>query len=117
MHPHRALIIPDVLHEILKHLSPYPELSFSDACLGSFEYPLFENEDRKYLMLTLARVARTCKAFSEPASRILWAVQVGLSPIVPVLKHRVSEHLVCDRSEIVTKRASEHSASRRHTFH
>ena len=42
------------------------------------------------LLVTLARVARTCKAFSEPASRILWAVQDGLAPAVSVLKNNVS---------------------------
>ena len=95
MHPHKALTVPEILQEIFQHLSPHPGLSLSDAHMEYFEFPPFYRDAaRRSRMTTLARVARTCKVFSEPASRILWAVQDGRAPAVSVLKNNVSGSIV-----------------------
>ncbi|KAI1787766.1 hypothetical protein LXA43DRAFT_1184274 [Ganoderma leucocontextum] len=66
----------------------------------------------KVKRLTLARAARTCKAFADPASRVLWEVLVDPAPIVSVLRtlnaHAASEAeenaRIWDRFEQIARR-------------
>ncbi|KAI1781929.1 hypothetical protein LXA43DRAFT_1154649 [Ganoderma leucocontextum] len=117
MSPHKALIVPDILHEIFKHLSTRPQLSLSGAELGSFQFPsaVIDRDDFqacKVKRLTLARAARTCRAFADPASRVLWEVLVNPAPIVSVLRtwnaHAASEAeenaRIWDRFEQIARR-------------
>ncbi|KAM5545266.1 hypothetical protein V8D89_001377 [Ganoderma adspersum] len=95
MTPHRALTIPDVLHEVFKYFTTHPWLTTPGAEMVTSELPppgkKSSNDDSeasvKAKRRTLAYAARTCKAFAESASRILWEVQDGFGPIVTVLKN------------------------------
>ena len=86
MTPHRALNIPEVLHEVFKYLATHPWLTSPGA-----ERDPSSNDDSEASVRakrrTLAYAARTCKAFAEPASQVLWEVQDGFEPIVSVLKN------------------------------
>ena len=98
MGPHKALFIPDILHEIFKHLASCPQLSLPDEDMGIFQFP--EDLDRnnpphdtyKTRRLTLARAARTCKAFTNSASRVLWEVLDEIEHIISVLRTAQVSH-------------------------
>ena len=86
MTPHRALTIPDVLHKVFKYFATHPGLTTPGA-----EMDPSSNDDSEASVRakrrTLAHAARTCKAFAEPASHVLWEVLDGFGPIVSVLKN------------------------------
>ncbi|KAM5530357.1 hypothetical protein V8D89_015976 [Ganoderma adspersum] len=91
MAPHSALTVPDILHEVFKNLATRPQLSLPSADLGSFEFPSAakDKDDFQTSMAnrqTLACAARTCKAFAEPASCVLWEVLDDLVPIESLLR-------------------------------
>ncbi|KAM5545286.1 hypothetical protein V8D89_001397 [Ganoderma adspersum] len=97
MAPHKALLIPDVLHEIFKHLAPCPQLSLPDENMGIFEFPEdFNQTDSrdtyKTRRLALACAARTCRAFTNPASRVLWEVLDEIEPLLSVLRSTQVSH-------------------------
>ena len=55
---HKALLVPDVLHEVFHHLRPLPEEWLADQVREKYQ--------------TLAALTRVCKVFQEPATRALW---------------------------------------------
>lgn len=73
-----ALANLDILREILQHLSVYPH---HDEDLRFVEDSPMRAE-LKWKRNALASAARTCKAFSELANDVLWAVLPGLVPIL-----------------------------------
>ena len=99
MAPHSALTTSDILHEVFKNLSTRPQLSLPSADLGSFEFPSAAKDEGDFQTFkanrqTLSCAARTCKAFAEPASCVLWEVLDDLKPIESLLRDaRVSSIL------------------------
>ncbi|KAK7682182.1 hypothetical protein QCA50_014769 [Cerrena zonata] len=63
---HRVLNIQEVLSLIFSFIHP--------QCMN----PEFDDDERKKILRTLARAARTCKAFQLHASTLLWQEQHGL---------------------------------------
>ncbi|KAK7685897.1 hypothetical protein QCA50_010704 [Cerrena zonata] len=63
---HKALNIQEVLSLIFSFIHP--------QCMN----PEFNDNERKKILRTLARAARTCKAFQLHASTLLWQEQHGL---------------------------------------
>ena len=55
---HKALLVPDVLHEVFHHLRPLPQEWLADQVREKYQ--------------TLAALTRVCKVFQEPATRALW---------------------------------------------
>ncbi|PIL26747.1 hypothetical protein GSI_11161 [Ganoderma sinense ZZ0214-1] len=102
MSPHRALTVPDVLHEVFQYFATHPWLTTAGAEMvtsDSFDPGRTGEASEagvKAKRMTLAHAARTCKAFAEPASRVLWGAQDGLGPIIAVLKNaRISASEDC----------------------
>lgn len=91
MAPHSALTLPDTLHEIFKSFATRPQLALPSADLGSFEFPSAAKDKddfqtSKANRQALACAARTCKAFAEPASCVLWEVLDDMWPIESLLR-------------------------------
>ncbi|CDO73861.1 hypothetical protein BN946_scf185016.g18 [Trametes cinnabarina] len=79
---HRVLSHPDVLNEIFQHLSPYPEaLDALEA--GDMPNPTMHMSEKMLVpRRALVNAALACRAFTEPASAVLWAVlQQGFGPL------------------------------------
>ncbi|KAI0682007.1 hypothetical protein C8Q76DRAFT_804391 [Earliella scabrosa] len=74
----RFLANQDVVHELCQHFSLLPRpITSSRSARG---------DEPHAMRLTLASMALTCKALSDPASETLWAVlHVGLLPLVKTL--------------------------------
>lgn len=62
----------DILQIILYFLDPYPDRNE-------------KTQDTKECSLTLARFARVCRAFKEPATAALWRTLDGLDSILSLL--------------------------------
>lgn len=80
-----ALCNPDVLHEVFQHLAVLrqpPELfEYPEPLSGWFKYSRDIDINRRALI----SAALSCKAFSEPASKALWAVLYdGFAPLFRV---------------------------------
>ena len=75
----RVLAIVEVLELIFDHIFPGDEQMTSA-------------EQAKIQTQTLARAARTCKMFMEPALRILWRYLYSLAPILSMIKHSPEAH-------------------------
>lgn len=67
--PHPAILIPEIIEEIFDKLRPHTE---EESIYG---------ENR----LALARAARVCRAFREPATRSLWRAIPGIEPVLHFL--------------------------------
>ena len=94
MSPHRALTVSDVLHEVFKHFATHPWLTAPGTEVTMSKVPPLRKKssdddeaDAKEKRRTLAHATRACKAFAEPASRVLWEIQDRFGPIMSVLKN------------------------------
>ncbi|KAH9948842.1 hypothetical protein B0H21DRAFT_787475 [Amylocystis lapponica] len=67
---HRALDIPEIIYEIIQHLQP------QTSCNYCYESPQLRD---------LAKVARVCKALSEPTLDILWRELDNMLPLLRLL--------------------------------
>lgn len=67
--PHPAILLPDIIEEICAQLISHTE---QESVYG---------ENR----LALARAARVCRAFREPATRSLWRAIPGIEPVLHFL--------------------------------
>ncbi|KAI0335131.1 hypothetical protein GY45DRAFT_986165 [Cubamyces sp. BRFM 1775] len=72
---HPAVVNPDVLDEVFQHLIPirdHGELTRGVA--GAISY--IDSQQVRVKRKSLVNAAQVCKAFSEPASSVLWAAIV-----------------------------------------
>ncbi|KAI0752621.1 hypothetical protein C8Q80DRAFT_1147321 [Daedaleopsis nitida] len=77
---HRLLANEDVLHILFDQFRLQPPVSFDIL------YTPNELQDSpRMLKRTLVNAACTCSSFADPASRVLWSVMDGLSPLLRLL--------------------------------
>ena len=78
-----ALSQCDIILEIIRHLTPARVYDMEDRQHTRFWSPGFREQywygetDAKARRVALARLARTCRAFSEHALNVLWAAPPG----------------------------------------
>ncbi|OCH88123.1 hypothetical protein OBBRIDRAFT_795523 [Obba rivulosa] len=75
MPPHQALETYDILHRVCEYMS----LPVDPTTLGKWS---MEREEDGLKLSTLARSARVCKLWSEPALEILWATLEDPAPLL-----------------------------------
>ncbi|KAG5650985.1 hypothetical protein H0H81_010310 [Sphagnurus paluster] len=83
--PHRALAIPEILHLIFSEFKPHripTHITSRELVPVRWDPPSnFSYGDQD----TLAKLARSCKAFSQVALAILWNVQSSIVPLLSLL--------------------------------
>lgn len=84
---HRSLLLPDIFKRILDFLEVLPS--------GDFYSGYDQEKDQN---ASIARLARTCRAFLEPSLDVLWKHQLTLCPLLKTLPadawEEILEHIV-----------------------
>lgn len=94
---HRSLLLPEILSRILDFLEvmPYDDFYASDSQLRCHN-------------ASIARLARTCRAFLEPCLDALWKRQLTLAPLMKTLPDDAYEELAMkDKSKASSPRRFE----------
>ncbi|KAJ2993224.1 hypothetical protein NUW54_g7760 [Trametes sanguinea] len=82
---HDCLLLPDIFHRILD----FVELELPVDFYASHTQLWWKNR-------SLARLARTCRAFQEPSLNVLWKRQYTLGPLVRTLPEDAwEEEVIC----------------------
>lgn len=92
---HRALYVPEILHQIFSTFGADEEISKSLAWTPTLA-------PKKYVQIsmnpgTLAKAARCCTQFTSPALDVLWRVMFSMSPLL----HLVSSFKLVARNRYV----------------